>query len=455
MKTYSPVATKRPIPYRGPSNSANLRDFHDEVVSDLNGLSQAQQINFADLYARMSQMYREIKLIQNQRDSDFALLNNMNKFIGASDPDIAVTYVNNMSETDDIFYHPSSPDVRRAEVYPDFKMILPPKNTLASVFYNRSLDDRTVVLKNIETAVYTSIEDVSDWEPGAIVEAGDTQKAFHPDLTQAWVRKAVYPLYSDVREVRMQLEVQVPQTEFAPNVLQILPYPYGAVDILKIEYSPDTSGNLRDISQIAPLFGKANPEGDIEFIPIYNATGVMVNFPSQRINKIRITFAQRNSINADGRKVFEYGARLISLNRVDYDTASDIANPFDIVRNNNFLIRVTAPKDYTFDRLVYFNSDPYDPTGQHLRWQISENSSFNDETVWNSFMNLPQTISQMEGGAVVRGVKLNNLLQNRRELWVKGILSMVRDPLPNSPFPVNVPAFVRNLTLKFTVQPTA
>lgn len=455
MKIYSPVATKRPIPYRGASNSADLRDFHDEVVSDLNGLAQAQQINFADLFARMNEMYREVKLIQNQRESDFALLNNMNKSIGIADPSISVTYVNNMSETDDIFYHPSSPDIRRAEVYPDYKMILPPKNTLASVFYSRSLDDRTVVPKNVQTTIYTAIDTVSDWEPGATVEAGDTQKAFHPDLTQTWVRKAVYPLYSDVREVRMQLDIQVPQTEFAPNVLQILPYPYGAVDILKIEYTPDTSGNLRDISQIAPLYGKANPEGDIEFVPIYNATGIMINFPPQRIGRIRITFAQRNAVNSDGRKAFEYGARLISLNRVDYDTASDISDPFSVVRNNNFMIRVTAPEKYTFDRLVYFNSSPYDPTGQHLRWQISENSSFNDEIVWNSFMNLPQNISQVEDGAAVRGIKLNNLMQNRRELWIKGILSIVRDPLPNSPFPVNVPAFVRNMTLKFTVQPTA
>jgi hypothetical protein len=432
-----------------------MRDFQDEVNEDLNGLAQAQDINFSDVYAKLDQMHREIRLIQNQRESDAALLFNMNEALGIANPNLAITYVNNMSETDDIFYHPSAPDVRRAEIFPDYRMILPPKNSLAPVMYTRSLDDRTAIVKNVETTIYTSIGTVSNWESGATVEPGDTQKAFHPSLTEAWVRKALYPLYSDVREVRMQLEVQVPQTEFAPNVFQLIPYPYGAVDILKIEYAPDTSSNYRDISQIAPLFGKANPEGDIEFVPIYNATGIMINFPPQNVNKIRITFAQRNSVDYDGRKLFEYGARFIGLSRIDYDPAGDISDPYSVVRNNNFLVRVSAPSGYAFDRLVYFNSDPYDPTGQHLRWQIAENGNFDDEIVWNSFMNLPQSIIQTENGATVTGIKLNSLLQNRREIWVKGILQTVQDPLPNSPFPTGVPAFTRSLTLKFTVQPTA
>ena len=450
MITYIPSAVKRPIPFRGVNSSSDQRDIQSEIITDLNGLAQACQLNFAELLNQVHTLRHELQLTQNTNSALETGLNTLWKTLALEQQFV---YVNSMFNTRDIFYHPSTPQSRMAIIEEDYGVALPPRDNIQPLMYYTGFNGTDIVLRKTNTVINTSIGDVEDWENSDNIDEGSISYAFHPDKNRTWVRKVAFPLHEDKQEVRMQLILDVPQTGFHPNLLKIMPYPYGVADILNIEFAPDGSSGYRSLATIVPHLGSANSFGEIEFLPIYNCQGILVHFPAQPIAKLKITFGQRSSQDQAGYKVFEYGAREIGLFRAVYDPINSESDIFSHTLNNNLLIKVTAPEGFFFDRLLYFNSDPFDRSNRFLRWEISADPNFADEVVWNSTLSLPQATTSYEAGSNVAGVNLNIMQRNRTEIWVKGILAQVDAGIVGSPFMVGTPAFINSVNMGFKMQP--
>jgi len=429
--------SKRAIPFRGPNRSADSRDFQDEVVRDLVSLDASITENTSEISSILTVMSKEISALK----ADLAKRDEEDKFFRTLTANgQALTYVNGLASSEDVFFNDDTPVERRCVLDREFGELLPPRDRVYNMFYAASLDNNsTIYPRNISYNVD------ADEPDSATIEIGDVRNAFNGNNLSYWVRKVRMPLYADTDSVNMTLTVSVPPGQvFQPNEMYVIPFPYKGVEITNIEYSSDLTSNFKSIAELDARYGRSAQDGSIEFIPIKDASPLLVHFPPTAVAQLRITLTQQNWVEEDGYKVFYYGAQEIGLRFVDYDKTAD-PDLFNHEKNNNAIVRVSAPSGYYFDRISHFMSEPWDPTYRHLRWQIATDIDFTD-VVWDSDQPLPQSNAT---SIVTVSTATSYLYIKILPLFVG---SASGSPTAGSPFFLNTPAFVDAIAMQYTVR---
>ena len=431
------TATKRSIPFRGQSRSADKRDFQDEVIRDLQNLNASIIQNTSGITSVLTVLSKEVASLK----ADLAKRDEENEFFRTlTAVNQTLTYVNGFSSAEDIMFHDDTPNERRCVIDREFGELLPPRDRVANMFYAASLDNEgTIYPRNISYNITTDEPSTAD------VEIGDVRNAFNGNNLSYWVRKVKLPLHSDVTSVSLTLTVSVPSGQvFQPNEMYVLPFPYKGVEVTNVQYASDLTDSLKSIAELDPRYGRSAGDGSVEFTPRKDSSPFLIHFQPTSVAQLKITLTQSNWVEENGYKVFYYGAQEIGLRFVDYDKTAD-PDVYNHEKNNNAIVRVAAPNEYYFDRITYFMSEPWDSTFRHLRWQIATDEDFTN-VVWDSDMALPQSNT----------ASIVNVSVATPYLYIKALPLFVGSasgsPTAGSPFFLNTPAFVDAIALQYTVR---
>lgn len=382
---YQPRTQVRPYPYRGHVNSAELQAQQDEIITDLQGIASIANGNAADLLTLKRLAFNELRALKASR----AALNAAFEQIGLAGISYGLPYVytNAMHDVSNIIRISSTPPEHQAAVDLDFGVLLPPRNSSLSMFYDVSTDDVYTIVPR--EPVYT-IQAVAEYD--GEVTPGSPLNAFNGNNYSFWTRKISFPLYSDVAKVEAQIIVDVPRTADS-NTLQLVPFPYGAVNIDNIEYTTDAGEAWKPLAKLAPEFGEADDNGVIQFTPIKSAAPTIICFQPSGIARLRISFSQDAWIEENGRKTFYYGFQEIGLWYHEWETSADV-DIWDADKNNNIIFKISAPDGYQFTRFRRFSDTP---GLSYVYWQLSSTQYFDPEDIiWDSDTGGTPEISNVE-----------------------------------------------------------
>lgn len=229
------------------------------------------------------------------------------------------------------------PAERRLRVNPLYGQVTVPYNNYRSRFHLVDVRRKTLF---VPPTLVLEVSDVN--EGGGAVTPGTPAYAFNGQNESYWQRSVEFDLANNIDRVSMQMDIDVP-LDFAQkaNVLTINPYPVGQVDIVDIRYSVDASAPSLQLPGF-PTNG------------INNAKFTRFFFPPTDITKLRIRFRQRNWVERDGRKLFNYGAQEIDLSLVEFDKTNE-ASAKD---NNGLVLKIDCPEGFKFNQITNFFSDP-------------------------------------------------------------------------------------------------
>lgn len=325
---------KRQLRARGPIESEVINDTFDDAHADIVQLGDLLNRFFTQLEGRDKTLLREVATLRD-RVGELEALEAVRQFFDAENAG-TLEFVSDFRDLQHIRTDQFNVE-RRLRVDPIYGQVTAPFNQYRSLFH--VVDIRSKKLFVPDTIV-TAVTEVN--ERGGRVTEGTPRNAFNGQNESYWQRDVEFDLASDVDDVTMQLDVDVP-SRFAQkaNVLTIHPFPVGQVDIVNILYSVDAS----DPATVLPGFPTSG---------IKNAKFVRFYFAPIGITKLRIVFRQRNWVPREGRKLFSYGAQEIDLALVEFDKTNEVS-----LKNNNLLVlRIDAPTGFEFKQITNFFSNP-------------------------------------------------------------------------------------------------
>jgi len=306
----------------------------DEVHADIIQLGDVLNRLLIDAERRDATIFREV-LTLRERVAELESLEDVRQRFDA-DANGTLEFVTDFRDLSPISTSAFN-ESRRLRVDPLYGQVTVPFNQYRSRFH--LTDPRSNALFVPDTLV-TTVTDID--ERNGTVTPGTPKNAFNGQNESYWQREVTFDLASDVDTVEMQLDVDVP-LDFAQhaNIFSIHPYPLGQVDITNIQYSVDASVPTTQL----PGFPTAG---------VTNAKQLRYVFAPLGITKLRISFRQRNWVERNGRKVFNYGAQEIDLALVEFDKTDEVA----LKDNNAAVVTVTAPTGFQFSQITNFLTDP-------------------------------------------------------------------------------------------------
>lgn len=385
-KIVIPVSSHRVFPYRSPIASDNLNGLHQETRADIIELASAvnsinTKLTRAILSLEHNNQYlrRQVDALRNQQDyqEKVAAINNL-----------LITRYIDFGNTEGLYFPNDLDDTRSAMLNAEFGEISLPVNYVENKFYSTSIrSGRIVQQPNLEYVVKGTFdkglgEGLVNYERGGKVYEGDVSQAFNGLNDKYWIRKVEFPIDSRIDQVECELTVIVPQgTSSKANLLELIPFPNGSLDVTEIAISSDLSTNFTRVPG---------------FEPKDNMVAKRYHFPATTVDQIKVRLKQRNWIEENGKKVFYYGLQELSLKLVDYDKTYTYGAPFG--SNNSFIYRIEAPEGYVFTSIQRVDPTPNflleDPSSRHIHMRIGSLDTVSNGIVWNSDTDLaPQDLA--------------------------------------------------------------
>ena len=246
------------------------------------------------------------------------------------------------------------------------------------------------------------------------------------------MRRVVFPLESDVDEVEVQLTAVVPTgISSQANLIELLPFPEGSVDVTELSTSPDLTSSFTSIDG---------------FTETNNVRATRFHFSPRNVQQVRIRLRCRNWREIDGKKVFMYGLRELGLKLVDYKKDFSTSDVFG--ENYTAVVKIDAPDSHVFNRLYRIDPKPNflleDADSRHIRLRLSTTPDFSG-IFWDSAVNnTPQqgtsTGISMQGGTSIYGIYTFKFVDSTGGF--------------NSPYRVGATPWVKGLGLLFSATPS-
>lgn len=435
FKIVQPTVKRNPGRRRGPLSSEQYNDFQDEVVHDIVNLAGGVNANANKLLQALVNQYsenlylrRRIEALEESRD--------YREFIFGKQSLRLDRYID-FHQSENIVF-PSSLSANKAASYKSqFGEISLPINSIENKFYNFSLRTREIVVPNDFSYEVVGQFDkadgngTQDYEKGGKVIYGEPRNAFNGLNDTVWVRKVVFPLESDVDEVEVQITAVVPSgISSQANLIELVPFPEGSVDVTQIATSADLTNSFMEIDG----FEEQN-----------NITSTRYHFSPRNVEQVRVRLRSRNWREVDGKKVFMYGLRELGLKLVDYKKEFSSSDVFG--ENYTAVVKLTPPRNHTFNKLYRIDPKPNflleDVDSRHIRMRLSTTQDFSG-IVWDSAINIPPQLG------VVTGLELNDAAQLYAIYTMKFVNSSGGF---NSPFYIGATPWAKGLGMLFATSP--
>lgn len=430
-KIVSPTSVARPAPFRGALLSSDYNDNQSELVTDVANLAKA--VNSLN-----SRLTRSIITLQNENSY-------LRRKIDAIDENrtynekVAARYgllssrAIDFSETKGISFPNGLEDSRSAMLAAEFGELTVPAITIENKFYVTSLSTDKIVLPVNLSVVVNGTFDKGDgvgavnYERGGKVYPGKAEYAFNGYNDLYWIRKVEFPIDSKVDQVECELTVTVPEgSSSKANLIELLPFPNGSVDVTELAYASDLGNNFTRI----PTFTPAN-----------NLTAKRYHFAATTIDKVKIRLRQRNWVEENGKKVFYYGLQELGLKLVSYDKTYTQGAAFG--SNNSFIVKIDAPSGFTFDNLHGIDFAPNfmreDANNRHVHVRISNRPDIAAGALWDSDTKVAPQLADpisVKSASMWAFVELNFVTTSG------GVLS---------PFPVGTTPYINGIGLTFSL----
>lgn len=375
-KVVVPLTESQPARHRGPLNSQDYNKVQEAMIADIqnisnvvNSLNARLSRNFTVLQNENSYLRRLVDSLKNQQ----MYSEKVSSHLGT----LASRFID-FSDTTGLSFPDGIIDTRSAFLSSEFGEVTLPTNATENKFYVTSLFNNKIVTPGtLRVSVLGEFdkkdgEGLVNYEKGGIVYSGVPENAFNGLNDSYWIRKVVFPLDSRVDEVECELTVIIPEgSSSEANVLELVPFPNGSVDVLELARASDLGDNFTRI------------EG---FVPTNNLVAKRYHFSPVPVDQIKIRIRQRNWIEEDGKKVFYYGLQELGLKLVDYDKAYTQGAVFG--SNNSFVVKVASPDGYSFNKLFRIDPSPNflleDMSNRHVHLRIGLSSEISNGVIWDS-----------------------------------------------------------------------
>lgn len=375
----------RPFSYRGPSNSAPINDFQEEVAADILNLTNTVNSLNANLARVVVLLQNDNQYLRRKIDSLKQQQLYIEKISAVNN--YLVSRMVDFSDTENISFPSLVSDEHSAMLNAEYGEITLPALSIENKFYSTSLRDGKIILPyDLDVTVKSTFdkgEGVVNYEKGGTVTEGNPEWAFNGINEKYWIRKVEFPIDSVVDEVECELTVSVPQgVSSKANTIDLNPFPNGSVDITELATASDLGNNFIRVTG---------------FIPLDNMVSRRYHFPSTTVDQIRIRLRQRNWVEENGKKVFYYGLQELGLKLIDYDKTYIAGAAFG--SNNSFVIAIKAPDNHVFTSIQRIDPDPNflleDPSLRHVHLKIGTQESLDSGLVYDSDINYtPQELDE-------------------------------------------------------------
>lgn len=369
------VSVRRPARFRGQLLSADYNDTHEEIITDIQELSNV--VN--SLNARLT---RSVIILNNENAHlrrQVNALREQQNFVEQSAikfNSIVHRFVD-FSNTEGITFPNGLDDSRSAMLAAEYGEITLPPNSIENKFYSTSLSSNKLVSPPISITVVGSFDKgegdgLTNYERGGTVVPGNPEYAVNGINDLYWVRKVEFPIDSRVDQVECEFTVTVPEGSSSnSNLIEIVPFPNGSVDLVELATASDLGNNFIRVSG---------------FEPEDNLVARRYHFPSAVVDKVKVRLRQRNWVEENGKKVFYYGLQELGLKLVDYDKQYSPGASFGT--NNSFIISIPAPQGTIFRSLYNITAKPdflaEDFNKRHIHVRICGSLDFNNSIIWDS-----------------------------------------------------------------------
>lgn len=319
-----------PIQFRGKTSSSDYNEYHTNSYFDiLNLYNVANEFNHELTQMSMAHCIEALYIEMNKEDQTSIIeeLESNYKGLRYGDKRVKYTYLNLFQSLD-------------ADINLEFNQINLPTYTSTSKLY---LFDREVDVITIPKTLKYELSYDKEYEDTDFLNCirGYSNKFF--------IRKIIT---NECTPCELDIEVTLPDNIISTrdiNMISIIPYPYGSVDIMTMEYQYHGSWH-----RIPSFTSHSCYNG--EYIP--KAKAIKLCFPKTPMNKIRIKLRQENYIEEHEMNSFYIGLKSLVVN---YDLTKEKKCTFnyDISFENigeKITIHSLTP--------VYNNSDVlYNPKG--------------------------------------------------------------------------------------------
>lgn len=365
------IRTKRsPASRRGPTDSEDYNAFQDSVATDLGTI--VAEVNSLVSRVEQTRVIRFYESADVRAQAERAVVERETRNVfdaGAGDPITTVVDFGGFVGPDYEVNYAGLAEARRARLDPAHRQVTLPYNAVVNRIYGINT---TTGLPVLSGTVETEVVGYND--SGGTVVAGTQKYAMNGMNQDYWIRKARFPIHSDVDYVEATFQVNLPtlHTSYV-NMLSIHPFPLGWADIREIKYSTTTSDPAIDLSG---------------FTAVNSAGFRRWHFPDVAMTSVRVKIRQRHFVEENGFKVFYLGMQELLLQLVDFDrTANPASGPLAPAVGNGIITRIDAPTGYTFDQITRFYSDPMWATGasdNKIYWRIYSDAALTNER-WSSW----------------------------------------------------------------------
>jgi len=435
IKIITPTVKRVPARARGPLSSEEYNDFQDQVYFDITNISESVNTLYTS-NARSNRSF-ESENINIKRRLD-ALENALHykEFVNGKTQTNVDRYID-FHDASNVLYLDTLANTKRAELKSQFGEIYLPANGVDNKFFNFSLRTNQIVAPPDFSVNVTAIFDKADgngiknYEYGGIVDPGMPENAFNGINESYWQRAITFPLESTVEQVEIEITAIVPAgISSQANLLELVPFPEGTVDVTSIGTSPNLSSSFTALDN----FAETN-----------DVVATRYHFSPREVEQIRIRLRCRHWREINGKKVFLYGLQEVGLKLVDYNkvTSSDVAFGDSITA----IVKIPAPEGHVFNKLFRVDPKPNfyleDASNRHVRLRLSSTPDYLN-VKWDSAQNvLPQQ-------GISTGVSLGNVSMLYAIYTLKFVSSSGGY---QSPFPVGTTPTVKGLGLLFSTTP--
>lgn len=415
----------------GEFSSDSYNKFHKAVVNDIGGLvsgvnSLSSRLEDALWLLKAETAYLKKRVVDLEKDNDYRKRRAAR--LGQTIDDWI-----DFHDTRKLYHPTDQPDRLKALIDGKFGQATVPIKAIQNKFYTQSLSTGNIIppedLRVSVTSVFDKLDGkgIVDYESGGTVVESDPENAFNGVNNSVWRRRVEFPLDSSVQEVEAQLTVVVPDQSIAEsNMISIMPFPYGEVDITALQFSADLGSSFLKV----PGFSST-----------YNARNVRYHFAPRVVSQIKIRLKQRNWFEDNGKKVFVYGLEELGLALVEWEKTYVAGGNID--QNSTMIVEFNAADGYKIDGLRSVNFSPdftkEDTAKRNIQVSLSTTPDFGGE-FWNSStQNLPQN---QQGGVAVGNVST---------IYAIVTLSFVEESGGvGSPYEVGIPAYLNGMGIQYS-----
>jgi len=376
----------RPLParLRGPFSSAEYNNFTDAAHHDIVNLAAAVNTNSNRIERALRQVHSENDYLRRRIE---ALQQEVTyrQFQEASTSQ-KVSHYFDFHNSSYIIHEATIDSSKRASYNARFGEIALPANAVENKLFNFSLRTGNIVLPSDLVVNVTNIFDklegagLIDYEYGGTPNEGVPLHACNGVNQSVWMRSVTFPMSAEVEEVECQLTIVVPAgISQQTNIIDILPFPEGSVDITEVSTAKDLASAFTMVDN---------------FIEHKNAIAKRYRFGPRSVEQIRVKLKSRNWTEVNGKKVFYYGLQEVNAKLVDYEKSFVLGGTFG--QNITGMIKMEATSGFNFRKLYSIDTAPAflaeDPDLRNVRLVLSSTPDFAG-IVWDSSLNaLPQNL---------------------------------------------------------------